>query len=98
MTEQHRLLLAESSETLQKCVQEVRSVSYLLHPPLLDEMGLGAAIRWHLEGFHHRSGIEIRADLPTDWPRIQSRSKLDTVSSAAWRSEPVPWTSSKLRD
>ncbi|MGO9653834.1 sensor histidine kinase [Mycobacterium sp.] len=38
--EQHRTLLVESAETLEKCVQEVRSVSYLLHPPLLDELGL----------------------------------------------------------
>jgi signal transduction histidine kinase len=65
--ERHRALLAESSETLDRCVQEVRSVSYLLHPPLLDELGLLAALRWFTAGFAERSGIEVNLNAPDEF-------------------------------
>lgn len=55
--------LAEARETLQQCIQETRTLSYLLHPPLLDEMGLESALRWYVEGFGQRSGIEVKLSL-----------------------------------
>ena len=49
-----------------KCADDVRTLSYLLHPPLLDEVGLVPALRWYTEGFAQRSGIKIDLDLPQE--------------------------------
>ena len=49
---------AESTLLIERCIQEVRSLSYLLYPPMLDEMGLPSAIGWYLDGFSKRSGIQ----------------------------------------
>ena len=49
----------------------MRSISYLLHPPLLDEIGLQSALQFYLEGFTKRSGIEILLDVqPPNFPRL----------------------------
>ena len=74
--ERHRALLEESSETLERCVQEVRSVSYLLHPPLLDELGLLAALRWFTAGFAERSGIEVNLNAPDEFSRLPEEMEL----------------------
>ena len=42
-----------------QCVREVRTMSYLLHPPLLDELGLEPALGWYVQGFEARSGIKV---------------------------------------
>jgi len=56
---------------INRAIQQVRSVSHLLHPPLLDEVGLISAIRWFLEGFSKRSGIGTSLDLqPSEFPRL----------------------------
>jgi two-component system, NarL family, sensor kinase len=59
--------------TLQDCIKllddsisETRTISHLLHPPLLDEAGLSSAAKWFLEGFAQRSGIEVKVDLPEE--------------------------------
>jgi signal transduction histidine kinase len=44
-------------------VREVRTASYLLHPPLLDEAGIASASRWFVEGFAQRSGIDVTCDI-----------------------------------
>jgi signal transduction histidine kinase len=56
---------------LDRTLQQVRSISYLLHPPLLDEVGLQCALRWYLDGLAQRSGIEtsIHVD-PDEFPRL----------------------------
>jgi PAS domain S-box-containing protein len=76
LEERHRALLAESSQTLDRCVQEVRSVSYLLHPPLLDELGLLAALRWFTAGFAERSGIEVVLNVPQEFSRLPDEMEL----------------------
>ena len=48
----------DASDTIDHAIQQVRSISHLLHPPLLDEVGLLSALRWYLEGLEERSGIE----------------------------------------
>jgi signal transduction histidine kinase len=58
-----RRALAESRSLADQCAREVRTFAYLLHPPLLDEMGLLSAVRWHVEGFTKRSGIHVVMDL-----------------------------------
>jgi signal transduction histidine kinase len=58
----HRAL-AESRSLVEQTSREVRTLAYLLHPPLLDEMGLPLAVRWFTEGFTMRSGIQVALDL-----------------------------------
>ena len=48
----------------------IRTVSYLLHPPFLDEAGLLSALRWYVDGFAERSGIKVDLDLPEDVERL----------------------------
>jgi signal transduction histidine kinase len=61
----------EISNLIDHAIQQVRSISYLLHPPLLDEIGLQSALQFYLEGFTKRSGIEIVLDMqPTNFPRL----------------------------
>jgi signal transduction histidine kinase len=51
-------------------IREARTVSYLLHPPLLDEAGLSTAVHWYVAGFERRSGIRTELDLPPDFGRL----------------------------
>ena len=62
--------LWEAIELMDHAIAETRTISHLLHPPLLDEAGLSSAARWYLEGFAQRSGIEIDLDLPEDVERL----------------------------
>ncbi|MFZ0731009.1 MAG: sensor histidine kinase [Candidatus Sulfotelmatobacter sp.] len=52
-----------------EALQEVRTTSYLLHPPLLDEAGIASAARWFVEGFARRSGIQVNCDVPDKMER-----------------------------
>lgn len=63
-------LLAQSIELLDQCMAETRTISYLLHPPLLDEMGFASATRWYAKGFAQRSGIKVRLNLPSEMDRL----------------------------
>jgi signal transduction histidine kinase len=64
-------MAADVSTLIDRTIQQVRSISHLLHPPLLDEVGLRAALKWYLEGFTKRSGIETDLDVqPSSFPRI----------------------------
>ncbi len=57
-------------------IKEVRTVSYLLYPPMLEEMGLGSAIPWYLDGFSARSGISTTFDIQPDFGRLPPDSEL----------------------
>lgn len=59
-------LLAETLDLSEQCLQQVRTLSYLLHPPLLDEMGLASALRWFARGFAERSNIDVKVNLVED--------------------------------
>ena len=65
-----RQILEDSVVLVRKVEDEVRTLSYLLHPPLLDEFGLRSALSWYAEGFTKRSGIEVTLDVPRDLPRL----------------------------
>jgi signal transduction histidine kinase len=65
-----RELIEESAGFVDGCSQEVRTMSYLLHPPLLDEMGLSGAVREYVDGFAGRSGIRVDLELPADLERL----------------------------
>ena len=51
--------LTDCAHNIERALREVRTISYLLYPPMLEEMGLASAMRWHLEGFSKRSGIAV---------------------------------------
>lgn len=63
-------LRSECDEILERCISETRTLSYLLHPPLLDELGFVAAARWYVGGFASRSGIKVALDLPENTKRL----------------------------
>jgi signal transduction histidine kinase len=63
-------------DMLQQSIREIRTVSYLLHPPLLDEAGLGLAVRNYVEGFSKRSGVVVDLDLPSDLERMSPETEL----------------------
>jgi signal transduction histidine kinase len=70
--------LAQASFLIEGAIQQVRSLSHLMHPPLLDEIGLRAALLWYSEGLTKRSGIVISVELdPHDFPRFSK--DLETV-------------------
>jgi len=59
------------SELIDTALLKIRSMSHLLYPPLLDEVGLRSALRWYVDGLTQRSGIETSIDLqPADFPRL----------------------------
>jgi signal transduction histidine kinase len=62
--------LTESEAIVQEMSKEVRTISYLLHPPMLDEAGLASALRWYVEGFTQRSKIQVEAEFPDDFGRL----------------------------
>jgi signal transduction histidine kinase len=62
--------LTDSENLVRDMSTEVRTISHLLHPPLLDEAGLASALRWYLDGFAQRSKITVDLDLPDDFGRL----------------------------
>lgn len=69
-------LATECSELLDRCIGETRTLSHLLHPPLLDEAGLASATSWFVTGFSKRSGIAVALDLPPDLPRLSNDAEI----------------------
>lgn len=65
-----RRALAESLVLAEHILQEVRTSSYLMHPPILDELGLGSAVAWYVEGFSERSGIRVDLDVGPNLGRV----------------------------
>ncbi len=65
-------LLREAMELTERCTRELRTTSYLLHPPLLDDVGLAAALRSYVEGFGQRTGMAIKLNLPERSERFSS--------------------------
>lgn len=55
----HKALL-EAADLAQKVNDDIRTLSYVLHPPLLDQLGLGSALSWYVEGFSKRSNIQVK--------------------------------------
>ena len=61
--ERAKAALSESDQLLDVVLDEIRTISHLLHPPLLDESGLAYAARWYVDGFASRSGIQSCFDV-----------------------------------
>src|SRR4029078_2852808 len=58
---------------------EIRTMSYLLHPPLLDENGLCGAVRWYARGLRERGGLAITVDISDDFPRLPNDMEVALV-------------------
>ena len=69
-------LAAESQQLSEDLSKEIRTLSYLLHPPLLDEVGLGSALRWYVDGFSERSKIKVELEFPADLGRLPKELEL----------------------
>ena len=63
-------LWAESEKLTERCISEMRTLSYLLHPPMIDEAGLASAARWYIDGFGERSGTKVGLDAAEDFGRL----------------------------
>ena len=63
-----------------QALQEIRTTSFLLHPPLLDEVGFHSAARWYVEGFAERSGLKVRMDFAPAAERLP-----DVIETALFR-------------
>lgn len=62
--------LGESIELADQASREIRTFSYLLHPPMLDEAGLAHALSWYADGYARRTGIEVDMDISPQWNRL----------------------------
>jgi len=86
-----------------QCSAEIRTASYLLHPPLLDELGLSSALRWLADGLRARSGLEVRLQLPESLPGVAPEEELALFRVAqealtnVQRHSSSPWVAIRLR-
>src|SRR5207244_11954850 len=62
----------DSASLVDDLSSDLRTISHLLHPPLLDEAGLASALRWYSDGFAQRSKIKVDLDLPGQFGRLSS--------------------------
>ena len=70
LSETDRAALIESILLAEQSITEIRTLSYLLHPPFLDDIGLLSALRWYVAGFADRSGITVNLELPEGFARL----------------------------
>ncbi len=70
------VLIDDLNALADEALQEVRTASYLLHPPLLDEAGIASAARWFVEGFSRRSGIDVQCEIPATMERPSRHCEL----------------------
>jgi signal transduction histidine kinase len=69
-------VFTEIDELLERSIAETRTLSHLLHPPALDQLGLAAAAKWYVEGFAKRSGIDVSIELPPRMDRLPDAVEL----------------------
>jgi signal transduction histidine kinase len=97
-----RTLLETCAQLAHQCSSEIRTASYLLHPPLLDELGLVSALRWLTDGLRQRSNIEVRLDLPATMARMPREQELALFRVAqealtnVHRHSASPWVAVRL--
>jgi two-component system NarL family sensor kinase len=68
--------LGDTQNLVQQLNKEIRTTSYLLHPPLLDESGLSQAIQWYMQGLTERSGLQVELSIPKDFGRLPADLEL----------------------
>jgi two-component system, NarL family, sensor kinase len=72
----HRVVMEECKELIQTACGEIRSISYLLHPPALEELGLESTLDWLVKGFSNRSGIAITLKMDKELGRFKPEIEL----------------------
>jgi signal transduction histidine kinase len=75
-TTEAKVLLQESGDFVEQATREIRTLSFLLHPPVLDDLGLEYALPWYVNGFGRRSGIAVRMDVQRDLGRMPADVEL----------------------
>jgi len=68
--------LRDARTLIDRSISDTRTLSHLLHPPLLDEAGFLSAAKWYVDGFGQRSGIATQLDLPSHVPRLPRRTEV----------------------
>lgn len=71
-----RTLLAQSSDLAERATAELRTMSHLLHPPILDDLGLEGALPWYTRGFSSRSGVAVNLDMQPELGRLPREVEL----------------------
>jgi signal transduction histidine kinase len=69
-------IVSEVAQLADQAIEEIRTMSYLLHPPLLDEVGFACAAEWFIEGFAKRSGINVEADIANSRGRLPGKMEI----------------------
>ncbi len=70
------VLISEIAQLADQAIEEIRTMAYLLHPPLLDEVGFVCAAEWYIEGFAKRSGINVKTDIAPACPRLPKKMEI----------------------
>ena len=68
--------VSENSALVQQIGKEIRTISHLLHPPLLDVAGLASAVRWYVDGFSERSKIKVDMEIPGEFRRLPDQMEI----------------------
>jgi signal transduction histidine kinase len=68
--------VSENASLIDQLSRETRTISHLLHPPLLDVAGLASAVRWYVDGFSERSKIKIDVDIPEEFRRLSDETEI----------------------
>ena len=76
LNSEQKQLIADNAAMLQSLSKELGTISHLLHPPLLDEVGLSSALQWYVDGFGKRSGIATTLELDSNLGRLDSDSEI----------------------
>jgi signal transduction histidine kinase len=67
---------SENAGLVEQITKEIRTISHLLHPPLLDAAGLASAVRWYVDGFSERSKIKVDTEIPTEFRRLSDEMEI----------------------
>jgi signal transduction histidine kinase len=70
------LAVSENVAMVEQISREIRTISHLLHPPLLDAAGLASALRWYVDGFSERSKIKINVEIPEEFGRLSDEMEI----------------------
>lgn len=68
--------VSENGYLLEEASKQIRTISYLLHPPLIEVAGLASALQWYVEGFSERSKIHVNLEIPCDFGRLPNDTEL----------------------
>ena len=70
------MALSENAGIIEQINKEIRTISHLLHPPLLDVAGLASAVRWYVDGFSERSKIRVDMKIPSEFRRLSDQMEI----------------------